>query len=106
MKISVIGDEDTTMGFRLAGIRDAHFVRDSREAGELLRKLAKEEGMGMIILTERYADALRAEIKALSEGKIVPIFVEIPDKKGPIAKKVDPIKELVRRAVGVEIKVG
>jgi vacuolar-type H+-ATPase subunit F/Vma7 len=30
--------------------------------------------------------------------------VEIPDKSGPIEKKVDPIKELIRKAVGVEIK--
>ncbi len=106
MRISVVGDEDTTVGFRLAGVKDAHFARDSKEAGELLKKLAKEEGMGMIIVTERYADELREEIRALREGKIMPVFVEIPDKKGPMAKRVDPIKELVRRAVGVEIKFG
>ena len=51
-------------------------------------------------------EKLREEIKSISEERMSPLIVEIPDKFGPIEKKVDPLKELVKRAVGVEIKVG
>ncbi|MEE8167554.1 MAG: V-type ATP synthase subunit F [Candidatus Hydrothermarchaeales archaeon] len=105
MKISVIGDNETAVGFRLAGIRDSHAVASPEEALDIFKALMKDKDTGVIIISERLADRLKGNIKALTEGKPVPLVVEIPDKKGPI-ERVDPIRELVRRAVGVEIKVG
>jgi V/A-type H+-transporting ATPase subunit F len=104
MRISVIGDFDTIVGFRLAGIKDAHEVEDPKEAVEILRELIRDEDVGLIIITERLADEIRSETKKMFEGRVTPLLVEIPDKSGPIEKKVDPIKELIRKAVGVEIK--
>jgi V/A-type H+-transporting ATPase subunit F len=104
MKISVVGDFDTITGFRLAGIKDAYEVEEPAEAVETLKKLVKDEEIGLVIITERLADEIRKETEAIFEGRITPLMVEIPDKGGPIEKKVDPIKELIRRAVGVEIK--
>ncbi len=106
MKISLIGDKDTAIGFQLAGVKDAHIVEDPDEARTALRNLAKDEDTGLIIMTERLADKVREDITAITEGKVTPIVVEVPDKGGPIEKKVDPIKELVKRAVGIEIKFG
>jgi V/A-type H+-transporting ATPase subunit F len=104
MKIGVIGDSTTVLGFKLAGVKDAIETQDPTKAVEALRRLFKNQEMGLIIITERLADKLRDEIDKLTEGVVTPLIVEIPDKSGTIEKKVDPIKELVRRAVGVEIK--
>jgi len=106
MKISLIGDKDTVVGFQLAGVKDARIVDGPEEAKTALRSLAKEEDSGLIIMTEKLADKVRDDITEVTEGKVMPIIVEIPDKGGSIEKKVDPIKELVKRAVGVEIKFG
>ncbi len=106
MKISVLGDRDTVVGFQLAGVKDAHVAEEPKKALEALKALIKDKDIGMIIMSERLADKLREELKRLSEGRVAPLIVEIPDKKGPIEKRVDPIKELVKRAVGVEIKFG
>jgi V/A-type H+/Na+-transporting ATPase subunit F len=106
MKISVIGDFDTITGFRLAGIKDTYEVEDPGKAVEVIKDLFKNMEMGVIIITEKIADNIRAELKDISEGKVTPLVVEIPDKHGSIEKKVDPIKELVKRAVGLEIKFG
>ncbi|MFQ5975092.1 MAG: V-type ATP synthase subunit F [Candidatus Hydrothermarchaeales archaeon] len=104
MNISVVADHTTVTGFRLAGIKDCHEVEKSEDAEEVLRSLTKEEDMGMIIITEAIAEKLRGEIDALIEGKVTPLIVEIPDSKGPLPGKEDPIRRLVKRAVGVEIK--
>ncbi|MFQ5815993.1 MAG: V-type ATP synthase subunit F [Candidatus Hydrothermarchaeaceae archaeon] len=106
MRISFIGDKDTAIGFQLAGVKDARAVESPEEARAALRDLAKDRDTGLIMITERLADKLRDDITAITEGKVTPIVVEIPDKGGPIEKKIDPIKELVKRAVGVEIKFG
>lgn len=106
MKLSVIGDFDTVTGFRLAGIKDAYEVEEPAEAVDLLKDIIKNEEIGIIIITEKIADSIRDETKELFEGRITPLMVEIPDKNGPIEKKKDPIKELIRRAVGVEVKFG
>lgn len=106
MKISVLGDTTTVTGFRLAGIRDAYEISSPKEAASLLRELVGDKEMGLVIVTERIADEIRAEMDRITEGRITPLIVEIPDREGPMVKKVDPIKELVKRAVGVEVKFG
>jgi|TARA_B100000959_G_C14936053_1_gene605784 V/A-type H+-transporting ATPase subunit F len=104
MEISVIGDSTTVLGFKLAGVKTAIKTKDSKEALEALKNQFNNPDIGLIIITEQYADKLRDEINRLTEGVMTPLIVEIPNKDGTIDRKVDPIKELVRRAVGVEIK--
>ncbi len=104
MKIGVIGDSNTVLGFRLAGVRETRETEDPKEALEALRAFFRDKDTGLIIITERLADQLRSEIERLTRGVVTPLLVEIPDKEGAIERKVDPINELVRRAVGVEIK--
>jgi V/A-type H+-transporting ATPase subunit F len=103
MKIGVVGDFDTVAGFRLAGVREAYEVEKPGEAVESLKKLMKED-VGLIIITERLAEQIRDETAALTEGKALPLIVEIPDKQGSIEGKVDPIMALIKKAVGVDIK--
>ncbi len=103
MRIGAIGDFATVTGFRLAGIKDAYEVEEPKGAVEVLKKLMKED-IGVVIITERLADQIRDETAVLIEGKIFPLIVEIPDKHGPIEGKVDPIRALIKKAVGVDIK--
>lgn len=104
MKISVVADHTTVTGFRLAGVKDCHEVGKPEDAREVIQSLSKEEDMGMIIITESIAEKLRSVLDTLTEGKVTPLVVEIPDSKGPIPGKEDPIRRLVKQAVGIEIK--
>ena len=104
MKIVVIGDSTTVTGFRLAGIKRGYVAESIESARKALNEAALNPEVGLIIITERLAQGLRKDISHLTEGKITPLIVEIPDKFGPIEEKVDPIKELIKKAVGVEIK--
>ncbi len=106
MKISVVADHTTATGFRLAGIKNCQVVEKPEDAKEVLKALSKEEDQGMIIITEAIGDKMREEIEAMTEGRVTPLVVEIPDSKGPLPEKEDLIRKLVKKAVGIEIKYG
>ncbi|MHC1567731.1 MAG: V-type ATP synthase subunit F [Candidatus Syntropharchaeia archaeon] len=104
MQISLIADPDTATGFRLAGIRNTREVSDKKDAEEAIRDLSSESGI--IIITERIAEEIRNTIDEINSKKkgITPIIVEIPDKSGKMIREVDPIRALIRKAIGVDIE--
>lgn len=105
MNITVIADPDTTTGFRLAGITQTWDVINPEDALSIFKKLSSDEDCGIIITTERIADGIRDGINEINEKKkgITPIIVEVPDKRGTMVREVDPLRELIRKAIGVEI---
>ena len=107
--IAVIGDRETAIGFRLAGVQAVYEVpRDENETLNLLDKLVSEDGTAIIIINERLAaeERVRDKIRAINENKrgVTPIIVEIPDKWGPMEQRVSEIERLIKRAVGVALK--
>ncbi len=106
--IAVIGDRETAIGFRLAGVRDTYEVEhDGVEVVRLLDKLVRD-GATIILITERLAaeSHVRARIREINGTKreVTPIIIEIPDKKGPTGEGAAEIELLIRRAVGVALK--
>ncbi|AEH07409.1 V-type ATP synthase subunit F [Methanothermococcus okinawensis] len=99
MKIGVVGDLDMTIGFRLAGLVDVYEVKNNNEAIDALKKLSSREDIGLIIIPEKIGESIRDELSKLNK-----FVVEVPDKNGPIVRENDPVKELVRKAVGIELK--
>lgn len=105
MKIAVIGDSDTVSGFRLGGVTNSYVVKADEPIDAVLKEMISDEELGVIIVTERVADANRSTIDDQNNAKksITPIIVEIPDKDGPIVREVDPLKVLIKSAIGVEM---
>lgn len=101
MRIVVLGDEDTVTGFRMAGV-EGH-VCDAAAARAKARELGD---CAVIITTELLGPEVRKELKPSGQkGSPFPILVEVPDKRGPRAREVDPFSELLKKAVGVEVKL-
>ncbi len=102
MKIAVLGDRDTALGFRLAGAHEVYsFGGDTPLEMERLRNKLKElverDDIGIILISERFVG--RVELPDVT----VPIILQIPDKSGSRLGE-EAIKEIVRRAIGVELK--
>ena len=96
MDVKVIGDENTVVGFRLAGVC-GYSVKDKAEAEEAFEKC---KGSGVVVVTERIAEMIRA---TLSEERFFPLVIEIPDREGPIDRE-DQLRILMRQAIGVDMK--
>jgi vacuolar-type H+-ATPase subunit F/Vma7 len=106
MDIALIGDRYTVHGFRLAGIRRT-FLIDEARAGDI-RGLLKELFSGdvsLLLITERAAEELGGLLEEATRFKkgILPIVVEIPDSKGALVTRPDPIRALIKKTVGFEI---
>ncbi len=100
-KIAVMADQDTVTGFMLGGIKEGFPVNNMEEAGEKLKKLAKE--YSIIITTEKIGDNFRETIDKMSSESALPMIIEIPDKEGSVERESDPIRELIKRVIGVEM---
>lgn len=98
MKIAVIGDDEACLGFGLAGLRSTYGL-DSLGKGDL-ENIIKD--CGVLILTEKAHDSLKADLARLLEGKNFPLVVEVPDKHGTI--RGDVFAQLTKKAIGVELK--
>jgi len=88
-----------TMGFRLAGLVDVYEVKNTDEALNAIEELDSREDIGLIIIPEKLGESIRDKLSKLNK-----FVVEIPDKNGPIVREHDPVKVLVRKAVGIELK--
>ncbi|AGB05165.1 archaeal/vacuolar-type H+-ATPase subunit F [Aciduliprofundum sp. MAR08-339] len=102
MKILVIGDRDMVNGFQLAGIKDVYEANDPWKIKEILDDVKFMKDVAIVIISRRMAQEIRDFLDEWKREKgIYPIILEIPDKKG--GEFEDPMRSLVKRAIGVDI---
>jgi V/A-type H+/Na+-transporting ATPase subunit F len=101
MRYYVIGDEDTVLGFGMVGV-DGEAVRNPEEADKAFNDALSDEGIGIIIITERAADFIRELVDKYLFSEKFPLIVEIPDRKGSVPGK-PKIREMVNHAIGIKL---
>ena len=87
--IAVLGDRETVIGFRMAGVG----VCLETDEKNLEKNLERIKDKGIIIINERLYEKLPRRV----EGKI---FIPIPDKHGPLG--IDVVKALIKEIIGKE----
>jgi V/A-type H+-transporting ATPase subunit F len=100
--IAVMADDDTVTGFMLGGVKEGYPVKDMEEAEKTLDDLVKKN-FSIIITTEKIGDKFRDKIEKLASERALPMIIEIPDKTGSIERDSDPMRELIKRVIGVEM---
>ena len=101
MKYSIIGDEDTVLGFAIVGV-SGRVATDADEAQRAFETLLQDQETSIIIMTERVADMMRATVDQYLFTETFPLIVEIPDRQGPAPDRPG-IRELVNNAIGIKI---
>ena len=101
MIIVGICDKDTAVGLRLAGIKDIYIPTDNID--KIWNEILERDDIGVIFITERISKIFKNKLDEYRLKNILPIIVEIPDKKGRIVDHEDYVSHLIKRAVGVEI---
>lgn len=101
MKLIGICDKDTAVGLRLAGVKDLYIPN-----GNLINiwnEISDRNDIGVIFITERIVEDIYDRLYDYRLRNILPIIVEIPDKKGRRRDHLDYISNLIKKAVGVEV---
>ncbi|RLF11419.1 MAG: V-type ATP synthase subunit F [Thermoprotei archaeon] len=105
LKIVAIGDEDAVAGFKLAGVSEGKVAKTPEEVEAALKEAARDEEVAVVIITEDVASKAPSLLQELYL-RPRPAIVEVPSKSGAVEEREDPIRELLRRAIGVEVSVG
>ena len=103
-KIAVIGDRDTVTGFRMVGVNEWFTPTTPHETREKLLEYFRDPHMGLIIITEPLAQQVEDTVTQLSSAPI-PVIMLIPDRFGSTGAYEAVLKEMIRRAVGIEISI-
>jgi len=101
MKYFVIGDSDTVLGFRFAGI-EGRVVTSTAEAHAALKETAARTDIGIIIITEDVAGRIREEVTAVKLKVSRPLLIEVPGPSGPSEKR-RTLLNIITEAVGVRV---
>lgn len=100
-KIVSVGDEETSIGFKLAGISKTYTV-EAEKAGPLLNKLSNDPEIAIIIITEEIAKKNKEIITKIRMNPF-PVFVEVTGKTGKFEETEDRVKVLIKMALGIDI---
>ncbi len=95
--IATIADEDTILGFQLAGVSHGA-VFDERTITETLQRFKDAK---ILIVTEPVADYLRTH--GLLDG-ITATLAELPGKRGSTGSSLKALNQLLQEAIGVQLK--
>jgi V/A-type H+-transporting ATPase subunit F len=102
MKLCCIADEDTVRGFRLAGVTGV-VATAAADAVAAVESAAAQPDCGIIILTEKVADAIRPLVDKIRFERERPLIVEIPGPEGALSGRKN-LRQLVQEAVGIHLE--
>ena len=103
MYIHVIGDRDTVIGFRLAGVFNGSIIEKSKEARRIIDAYLTRNERGIIIITEKIYHDLEDYIFDIKTRKRNPIIIAVPDRFGP-RDDIITLDKLLRKSMGVAIE--
>lgn len=92
---------DTFVGMKMAGIEGV-VLHEKEKILEKIKELKKNQGIGIIVITEKIALLIPDEVSIIKLSKERPLLVEIPDRHG-WNRGSDSILRYVKEAIGIKI---
>ncbi|MCK5133431.1 MAG: V-type ATP synthase subunit F [Candidatus Sabulitectum sp.] len=99
-RTAFIGDADSVLGFRALGV-ETYTPESGSEAVKIFKSLVKEK-VSVIMITEDMLDHLQSEVDEVVSMPI-PAVVVLPGVSGSKHRGEDTIRNLIIRAVGVDL---
>lgn len=100
-----MADRETATYFKITGIRNSFAVSSREEAEEKLTRLLQNQDISLVFVTEEVNIWLRPILGRIRRGREYPLIISIPGKGGK-KPTVDQLADLVKKTVGIEIKIG
>jgi V/A-type H+-transporting ATPase subunit F len=101
MSFHILGDRDTILGFRFAGVTGSA-VETQAEAQAAFRRAVAGGQYQILILTQKVAQLLDAEATAHRLAARPPYLVEVPDIWGTRVPRKS-LERMIQEAVGIRI---
>lgn len=104
-KIGVMADKETAIYFRLGGIKNSWVVDSADQAVKTYEEIKAKQAVSLVIVTDIIFDWIKDKIGQGKKEIELPLVVSIPTRKAGGKPQVDLLADLIKRTVGVEIRV-
>jgi len=101
-KIALISDPATSTCFKVTGISSTYAVKDREDAEKAFRRVHSDDTISLVMVTEPVFEWLLPIIERTK--KEFPLVVSIPGKSGS-KTQADALAQLIKRTVGIDIKM-
>jgi len=98
----LIADRSTSAYFKVSGVKSSYAAKDREDAERIFRQVHSDETISLIMVTEPIFEWIRPLVERTR--KEFPLVVSIPGKAASKAE-VDTLAQLIKRTVGIELKV-
>jgi V/A-type H+-transporting ATPase subunit F len=103
-KIGVIADKETAIYFKLGGVKNSWVVKSEDEAVKTFEDIKNKQTVSLVIVTDIVFDWIKDKVGQGKKEIELPLVVSIPTRRGG-KSQVDLLADLIKRTVGVEIRV-
>ena len=94
-EIAVIGSEEFTLGFKLAGVKKS-FVPDDFD--EKIGELLEREDLGIIVAEENMISKASKKTRSMIDGSVDPIVIGLSEEA-----ESERLQQKIKRAIGADI---
>jgi vacuolar-type H+-ATPase subunit F/Vma7 len=101
-RIALISDRATSAYFKVTGIKNSYAVKDREDAERVFRRVHSDETISLVMVTEPVFEWIQPVLERTK--KEFPLVVSIPAKGGAKAQ-ADVLAQLIKRTVGIELKM-
>lgn len=100
--IALIADRATSNYFKVAGIKNSYAAKDRADAERIFRRVHSDETISLVMVTEPVYEWIQPVLERTK--KEFPLVVSIPARGGS-KTETDALAQLIKRTVGIELKV-
>lgn len=93
----ILGGEEFTLGFRLAGVNDIIEVNDNTSEKET-KKLLDEKIDGICVIDKKTLETIHERTRTKIEDSVKPVFVVLSE-----TSEQENIRKMIIKAIGIDI---
>ncbi len=103
--IGVMADKETATYFRLGGVKNSWVVNNEPDAVKTFEDIKTKQTVSLVIVTDTVFNWIKDKIGRGKKEIELPLVVSIPTRKAGGKPQVDLLADLIKRTVGIEIRV-
>ena len=99
--IAALGDKETLLGFRLAGL--THVVEANEQTADAkMNGLLNEPNAGIVVVAQDFVKFMSPKTQKRMDASTKPVVVVVPAKGGRVSEEAK-IANMIKRAIGVDL---
>ncbi len=103
--IGVMADKETATYFQLGGVKNSWVVNTETDAVKTFEDIKAKQAVSLVIVTDTVFNWIKDKVGRGKKEIELPLVVSIPTRKAGGKPQVDLLADLIKRTVGVEIRV-